>query len=321
VSRWNWLLLLAGLSCTRRDVAEGQERPVQPQAEVSAAQPVQPRQPTGDVAVATRWVEALREGDPVELQASTHYPFEIHDSSGGCPARQTTARPEDLAFVLTCLSTDDKLIDLLRTHDSGAVEPLAAIHLAAWQQRWHVSANPDMRIVTAFFNRNDARVNLDMWVVDGGVRGVWKSGINGAAPIGIATRWVDALRHRDLAALTQLTRYPFEVRDTGRDARCRTRTANGPDTLESALSCLLASDQLHRALVDSPSPRMLADGALPQSLAEWARPWWRQRDHGGLQGAYAMVATTEGYEYDFQILVDRDGVRVVWKRGAFESRN
>jgi hypothetical protein len=65
---------------------------------------------------------------------------------------------------------------------------------------------------------------------------------------------------------------------------------------------------------------MLADGTLPQSLAEWTRPWWRQKDHGTLQGAYAMVATTEGHEYDFQILVDRDGVRVVWKRGSFESR-
>jgi hypothetical protein len=286
-----------------------------------AAQPAEPPAPTGDVAIATRWVAALRQGDPVELQAATRYPFEIHDSTGGCPSGQTTSRPEDLAFVLRCLSTDEKLIDLLRTHDSGTVEPLAAGHLAAWQQQWHVSANPDMHIVTALFNRKDAHVSLDMWVVDGGVRGVWKDAVNGAAPVGIATRWVDALRHRDLAALTQLTRYPFEVRDEGRDAHCKTQTASSPDKLESALSCLLGSDQLHRALNDSPSPQMLADGALPSSLAEWARPWWRQKDHAGLQGVYAMVATTDGYEYDFQILVDRDGVRVVWKKGSFESRN
>lgn len=178
-----------------------------------------------------------------------------------------------------------------------------------------------MHVVTAFFSRKDVRVNLDMWVVDGGIRGVWKSSANGAAPIAIATRWLDALRHRDLAQLTRLARYPFEVRDTGRDARCKTQTAHGPDAIESALNCLLGSDPLHRALIDSPSSRMLGDGALPQSLAEWARPWWRQNDHSGLHGAYTMVATTEGYEFDFQILVDPAGVRVVWKRGAFESRD
>jgi hypothetical protein len=222
--------------------------------------------------------------------------------------------------VVSCLSTDNVLLDLLRAHDSGAVEPLASIHLAAWQQRWHVTSNPTMHIVRAFFNRN-ARANLDLWVVEGGIRGVWKSGVNGAAPIGIATRWLDAVRHRDLAQVAQLSRYPFEVRDTGRDAGCKNRVASGPETLGAAVSCLFGSGLLHRALVDSPSSPVLADGAPPASLAEWARPWWREQEHGGLQSVYTMVATTEGYEFDFQILVDRDGVRAVWKSGSFESRN
>jgi hypothetical protein len=180
--------------------------------------------------------------------------------------------------VLACLSADEELIGSLRTHESASVEPLGAVRLAAWQQQWHASGNPDMHIVTALFNHEDVRVNLDIWVVDGGVRGVWKSAANGAgASIGIASRWMDALRNRDLAALTRLTRYPFEVRDTGRDARCKTRIAAGPATLESTLGCLLGSEPFHRALIDSPSPRVLADGAIPQSLAEWSRPWWRQK--------------------------------------------
>jgi hypothetical protein len=33
-----------------------------------------------------------------------------------------------------------------------------------------------------------------------------------------------------------------------------------------------------------------------------------------------MVATADGYEYDFQLLTDDDGVRVAWKLGAFEAR-
>jgi hypothetical protein len=34
-----------------------------------------------------------------------------------------------------------------------------------------------------------------------------------------------------------------------------------------------------------------------------------------------MVATTDGYEYDLQLLVDREGVRIVWTKGSFESRD
>jgi hypothetical protein len=63
------------------------------------------------------------------------------------------------------------------THHSASVEPLAAAHLGAWQQQSHVSPNPDMHIVAASFSRNEVGVNLDMWVVDGGVRGVWKSAV------------------------------------------------------------------------------------------------------------------------------------------------
>ena len=320
------LLLVMMLSCSRRDAAEGPAPSVQPQAEVAAARVAPPKPapppapPSGDVGIATRWVDALREGNAGDLQAYARYPFELHDDGGSCPPRQTTSRPEDLTFVLSCLTTDNAVIDLLRRHDSGAVEPLPDHQLAAWQKKWHVSSNPDMHVVTAFYNRNDARTSLDLWIADGGVRGVWRSGVSGAGAIGIATRWLDAVRHENLEQLAQLTRYPFEVRDTGRDAHCKKKVAYGRDTLEPAVSCLLHSDLLHRALTDSTSSRMLADGQPPTSLAEWARPWWREKDHAGLQSVYTMVATTDGYEFDFQILVDHDGVRAVWKSGSFESR-
>lgn len=56
-------------------------------------------------------------------------------------------------------------------------------------------------------------------------------------------------------------------------------------------------------------------------LADWIEPWWREKEHRQLQRVMTMVATAEGYEYDFQMLMSRDGVRVVWKLGAFESRD
>lgn len=316
------------LSCARRDAAEGSAPSVQPQAEVAATRPAPPEpaptppaRPSGDAGIAAGWVDALRDGSADDLRAYARYPFELHDDGGSCPPRQTTSRPEDLTFVLSCLSTDAAFIDLLRTHDSGAIEPLPDHQLVAWQKKQHVSANADMHVVTAFYNRSDARASLDLWIADGGVRGVWRSAVNGAGAIGIATRWLDALRHQNREQLAQLTRYPFEVRDTGRDARCKKKVANGSDTLAPAVSCLLDSELLHRALTDSTSSRILADAKPPASLADWARPWWREKDHGGLQSVYTMVATTDGYEFDFQILVDHDGVRAVWKSGSFESRN
>jgi hypothetical protein len=80
--------------------------------------------------------------------------------------------------VLSCLSTDDALIDAFRTHDSGAVEPLPSVHVAAWAEKWHVTPSPTLQIVSGFFNRRDARFNFDLWVDGQGVRAVWKSGVN-----------------------------------------------------------------------------------------------------------------------------------------------
>lgn len=318
MSRSTYLLVLA-LACARRDTTDGHAVPIQPEAKVAAAQPAQTPSPANDVATAAQWLDALRDGDQKELAANTRYPFEIHDEAGNCKD-QTAAGPEQLAAVLACLSNDPALIDVLRRHDSAAVEPLADIHLAAWAQKWRVTATPNQRIVTGFFDRNDARAQFDLWVMAGGVRGIWKTGVNGSAEIATATEWLEALRTRDIERLGRVTSYPFEVRDTRRAAKCGKRVASGPSTLAAAVDCLFRSDLLHRAMADSPSPGFTAyEASAP--LANWIEPWWRDTEHRGLQRVATMVATVEGDEFDFQILVARDGVRTVWKAGSFESRN
>jgi hypothetical protein len=244
----------------------------------------------------------------------------LHDEGGTCEPHQKASSPEQLAVVLRCLVTDKTLLDVLRTHDSAAVEPLPIERLAAWAEKWHVSPSPGLQIVTGFFDRQDARFNFDLSVEGQGVRAVWKSGLNGTREIKIAQQWLDALEARDIGRLSQLTAYPFEVRDKRREALCGKRSAKGPDTLAKAVDCLFRGDLLHRALVDSPPPGFTADEPS-DSLPNWITPWWREAEHRGLQRVSTMVATVDGYEFDFQMLVARDGVRAVWKLGSFESRN
>ena len=315
---WRWLLLLA-VACAERD--EKNAATVQPHPEVAAPRPETSPAPSDPVAIATRWLHALRDADQALLAAHTLYPFDLHDQNGSCKPHQTASNPEELRTVLSCLSTDDVLIDVLRTHDSGAVEPLPSVHLAAWAEKWHVAPSPTLQIVSGFFNRQNARFNFDLWVDGQGVRAVWKSGVNGSREIKIALEWLDALEARDIERLARATSYPFEVRDKRREALCGQRSAKTPDALKAAVECLFRGDLLHRALVDSPSPGFTADEPT-DSLPNWIEPWWREKDHAGLQRVSTMVATVDGFEFDFQMLVARDGgVRTVWKLGSFESRD
>jgi len=62
------------------------------------------------------------------------------------------------------------------------------------------------------------------------------------------------------------------------------------------------------------------NGAREIALPDWLKPVWREKDHA-LQRVSTLVATADGYEFDFQMLVARDaGVHAVWKLGSFESR-
>jgi hypothetical protein len=311
--RCSWLLI-ATLACARRETAES----VKLDPEIAATQPLQVPTPVDDVGVATRWLEALRDGGHRDLAALTRYPFELHEDGGGC-ADQTAPNAEALHTAIACLANDASLIELLRSPESSTVEPLADVHLPAWAKKWHVTTTPS-RIVTAEFSRNDSRAEFDLSIVDGGVRGVWKSGVDGSWAIKLATDWIEAVRTRDLERLARVTAYPFELRDSGRDAGCGRRLVKARADLAKAVDCLFRSDQLHRAMTDTAASGFVAYEA-DSPLANWIEPWWRENEHNGLQRVMTMVATTEGYEYDFQLLMGRDGIRVAWKLGAFEARD
>lgn len=315
--------MLGVIACDRRETDRPSPEPSSSASSaprVAAAQPVRdPETYLDDVEIATRWLVALRDGSASELAENTQYPIEIHDDAGACKD-QTASGPEQLQRVLSCLRTNANLMGLMLSNDSAAVEPLADVHMPAWFQRWRVAQAPNMKIVTGHYNRSDAQATLDLWVADGGVRGVWKSGLDGSAEIAIATEWLDALRNRDIERLGRVTSYPLEIRDTQRDATCGKRMIESADILATSIDCLMKSDLLHRALVDSPASGFTAHRPS-QSLANWVEPWWRESEHQGLQRVWTMVATTEGYEFDFQMLVAPEGVRVVWKLGSFESRD
>lgn len=42
-------------------------------------------------------------------------------------------------------------------------------------------------------------------------------------------------------------------------------------------------------------------------LVNWIEPWWRENERKALQRVMTMVATVEGYEYDSQMLMSREG--------------
>ena len=101
---------------------------MKPEAEPALAQPLPEPTPAEDVAVATRWLETLRDGDLKELATLTRYPFQLHEHDGSC-ADRTAPNPEVLPSAVACLTKDLGVMGLLRNPDTVTVEPLADVHL------------------------------------------------------------------------------------------------------------------------------------------------------------------------------------------------
>jgi hypothetical protein len=202
----------------------------------------------------------------------------------------------------------------MNTDESAAVEPLTE----PWEGVWSPSSAPP-HLVTASFAADDARAELALSIVGGAVRGVWKRGTARSPLVQLAVDWVEALRAHDLERLARVTVYPFELRDTGRDATCHQRRAGNREDLARVVDCLFQSERLQRALIDTPAsgfnPR--PPGAEPPS---WSEPW-RKAEHAGLRSVTTMVATRDGYEYDLELLIAPQGVRAVWKLGSWEARD
>jgi len=273
-----------------------------------------------EMAGAVQWLEALRSRDKAALSRSTAYPFEWLDAGRqGCTATQPATAPEGLSPIVDCMLADEILLRALEEHDRAGITALPVGHLQDWAQTWRERAPADATLVNAFIKRSDIQVDADLWISGGAVRALWTKVVDGTSPTGIAQRWLDALRSRDLSALARLTSYPFEVRDTGREAACGKRSAAKPQALESAVKCLLRNEELHKALASQP-PFVEATGP-DYSIPDWAERWWQDRQHATLTKISAGAYDPHGFSFDLVLLLAPDGVRAVWKLGSLESRN
>jgi len=300
-SKWFALLGLAGLfACARHDALTNGEPP-QPSAESrrapsTATEPVAPAvqapaeaphavdsflQPVGmpmtpAMSAADRWLRAVRDGDEAALTSATLYPFEWRSTDEpACPAKQPVETGEQFSPIVTCLFTDSSLRRALPEHDLGGIVELPIGRLQDWAQPWRPDVPRGATFVNAFVKRSDLQVDMDLWVVDGSVQAFWMHAVDGSSEVGIVKRWLEALKNRDTRALAEVTSFPFEVRDKGREAKCGKRTATSAGTLNSATQCLLPrghqrrlrAAQLGRALVSAQPPR-----EPEESVGRRARP-------------------------------------------------
>jgi hypothetical protein len=298
---------------------QAQQPAVPPDGVASFLQPVGMAMTPG-MDSAARWLEALRVRNKGALSGSTQFPFEWLDASRqSCSAKQPAAGPEELSPILDCLLADPILQRALGEHDRAGIAELPSGHLQEWAQPLLERAPVGATLVNAFIKRSDIQLDMDLWVTRGAVQALWTKVVDGSSAINIARRWLDALQKRDLRALAEVTGYPFEVRDTGREAVCGKRFVAKPEAFESAVKCLFRNEELIKALESGP-PFVEAAGE-DYSIPNWAEHWWQAAKHGGLSKISAGVTNPVSFSFDLILMVAPEGVRAFWKLGSLESRD
>jgi hypothetical protein len=273
-----------------------------------------------ELAIAARWLEALRNGNTPALAAATAFPIEFRDTraEGHCEPSRSAADASGLAGAVECLTHDELLMGLM--HEKPGVPPVETQpegRIKPWAEAWGSEVPTGARAILSYYDRTDAWLSLILWVDARGVRAVWKTGTDVRAEVALADRWRSALRERNIDELTRLASYPFELRDEGLNAHCKKgKTAKGPEQMGVALQCLLSDKVFNEALHDSPESELEPErrttripGAFPH--------WYRKKDHEGLWPIWTLTGTNAGYEFDLTWLIAKDGVRAFWKRGSF----
>jgi hypothetical protein len=272
------------------------------------------------MAAAAAWLEALRARDEDTLNRSTTFPFQWLQTEGSsCNAKQPATTVKEFSPIIGCLLADMKLRRALTEHDRAGVADLPIGHLQDWARPWRAQAPAGAVLVNAFIKRSDMRLDMDVWVNQGSVQALWTHVVDETAQVGLARSWLDALKRRDLQALAKVTSYPFEVRDSGREAPCGKRDATKPAALEAAVQCLFGNSELIQAL-ESRAPFVEAAGETA-SIPNWAERWWQAGKHQGLRKVSAGVTNPSSYSFDMVMMVGPDGVRAFWKLGSLESRD
>jgi hypothetical protein len=269
--------------------------------------------------IATAWLEALRRRDVSALVAHTEYPFDLRDTGtagrlGEHEVHLTATNASAMQDLIKSLVTDDVLSKTMRAERDGRVKAFKKDgYIYSWAEQWRGDLLPDLRPLSVRFQNNDAAFTFIFLVGKSGVRALWKTGFDATVEVELVTRWLLTLRHRDIRALERLTSYPFELRDNQLGANCGSRMASGPTEMRAALACLLDDALFNEALkADS-----IVSAGLKQDFVPGFFEGWRRPEHADLWPTMVLIGTDAGNEYDLTMLVAKNGVRVLWKRGSF----
>jgi hypothetical protein len=288
-----------------------------PKAVESFLEPVgMPMSPS--MATADRWLRALRDGDEGALTQASQFPFQWRSTDKlECPAKQPAERAEDFSPIVSCLLTAAPLRRALPEHEQAGIAELPIGRLQDWAQQWRQHTPHGATLVNAFIKRSDLQLDMDLWVVDGAVQEFWMHAVDGATEVTIVKRWLEALKNRDPRALSEVTSYPFEIRDAGREATCGKRTATKAAALESAVKCLFTNAELNHAL--SSNRPFIESTNEDYEIPSWGERWWQPSRHAGLKKVSAGAHAVPGFSFDMVVLVDGSGVRSLWMYGSLES--
>jgi hypothetical protein len=207
---------------------------------------------------------------------------------------------------------DELLATLLRTHPDLILQALPEGFISSWAARWRAELRPDEKAVTVHVSRPDASFTFILLVAHDGVSGLWKTGTDATAEVALASRWLEALRQNDLPALTRMTRYPFDVRQSGNAPGCEGRRAPRAADLHAAVECLLADTAFRRAL--SQSAKAPVEAGPTRAYVPEFFEGWGHTERAELWPTLLHLETSDDLAIDLLLLVAKDGVQTAWKR-------
>jgi hypothetical protein len=131
----------------------------------------------------------------------------------------------------------------------------------------------------------------------------------------IARKWVDALGNRDTKVMVDLARYPFALRNTGKEGDCKNSTASNASKMKVTIGCLVKDDLLIEDIKANPEPE--AKVLSKKTLPAWSRRWAKEISTDATP--VSVFIHGNGSSHEFIVLVVSDGVQGFWKTAWFES--
>lgn len=290
-----------------------------------------------EMALATRWFEALRARDLEALGRATSLPFVLHatQTQGQCQESQLAARREAVAKTVDCLLIDEWIAKALAAHPTLVFRAVA--EFPPWTAAWQREVSGDLKALALTADAPGCEFNFVVLVGKAGVKAVWKDGSTirpqdirppdppaGGTPsataakrIKLASRWFEALRSKDTGALTALTRFPFKMHDASVVVECEGKTAAAPAAMAGAIACLTGNELLMKSLkANAFHGEPLVRAISAKDLPPWASRW--RSDVGSEVQPVWFTVLDDGVTWDLIFLVGSGGVRGLWKASWFD---